>query len=68
MKKKKVKKLSLNKDAISNLDEIKGGLQAGTPVPGVVSNPRSACATKCVTQCGWTCPLVACTVSGLLFC
>ena len=66
MKKKNVKKLSLNKNAISKLDEIKAGLHA-EPV-GVVSNPRSACATKCVTNCGWTCPLLACAVSGVLFC
>jgi hypothetical protein len=69
MKKKKINKLSLNKSAISNLDEVSGGLAAeAASNPCVVSNPRSACATKCVTNCGWTCPALACVASGILFC
>ncbi len=47
MKKKKINKLSLNKRAVSNLDEVSGGLQVGTPVP-VGTRVASGCAV-CIT-------------------
>ena len=46
MKKKNLKKLSLNKKAVSNLDEITGA-QVGGPVP-VGTNVLSGCAI-CIT-------------------
>lgn len=56
MKKKKVNKLSLNKSAVSNLDEVSGGLEANQPVP-VKTNAYSGCdvcitlrPTNCATQ------------------
>jgi len=35
MKKKKINKLSLNKDAVSNLDQLKGGNPTPAPTPPI---------------------------------
>ncbi|WP_046759080.1 hypothetical protein [Kordia jejudonensis] len=66
MKKKKVKKLSLNKRAVSNLDEISGGV--ANPVPVAGTHQRSGCdvcpdekatdntcLTDCYATCFWSC-------------
>ena len=65
MKKKNLKKLSLNKDAVSNLDGISGGLKADSPIP---ASTVSACATACVTNCGNTCPGWACVATYIFIC
>ena len=54
MKKKKINKLSLNKKAISNLDEVSGGLQIGTPVP-VGTNVASGCPGVCTPLTNFNC-------------
>ncbi|WP_420573781.1 hypothetical protein [Kordia sp.] len=49
MKKKNIKKLSLNKGSISQLDKINGGNPAPTMItlPACVSVNGTYCATKC---------------------
>jgi len=68
MKKKNLKKLSLNKKAISNLDDdlLKGG-QAGVPTPmptppvtisvpgGVCATRNNQCASSVVFWCNVSC-------------
>jgi len=66
MKKKKIKKLSLNKNAVSNLDQISGGV--ANPAPVAATHQRSGCdvcpnekvtdktcQTNCYATCFWTC-------------
>ncbi|WP_430408749.1 hypothetical protein [Kordia sp.] len=65
MKKKKIKKLSLNKSAVSNLDEISGGVanpvpvathvRSGCPVCPTPKVTDNTCITNCVATCFWTC-------------
>jgi uncharacterized radical SAM superfamily Fe-S cluster-containing enzyme len=45
MKKKNVKKLSLNKNAISNLEKVNGGNPM--PVPAPATNVASGCPGMC---------------------
>ena len=71
MKKKNLNKLSLNKSAISNLDQISGGV--ANPVPGAGTHQRSGCDVcpdekvtdkTCITNCFVTCFL---TCNGSCF-
>ena len=54
MKKKKINKLSLNKNAISNLDEVSGGLAMPVPVGTNLASGCPDCAPltnyNCATQ------------------
>ena len=61
MKKKNVKKLSLNKNAVSKLDEVSGGLQAaagtnvGSGCPVCPAQVTDTCITDCFATCFLTC-------------
>ncbi|WP_298511969.1 hypothetical protein [uncultured Kordia sp.] len=65
MKKKKINKLSLNKSAVSKLDQISGGVQAnpvaatnplsGCPVCPLPKVTDNTCPTECFATCFWTC-------------
>ncbi|QHI35386.1 hypothetical protein IMCC3317_07320 [Kordia antarctica] len=66
MKKKNIKKLSLNKKAVSNLDEVSGGLangpvpvgthiRSGCPVCTLPKVTDNTCMTNCIVSCFWTC-------------
>jgi hypothetical protein len=60
MKKQNIKKLKLNKKAVSSLDNTKGGAAAGSNIPllcpvGPVKITDS-CPTDCfLATCWWTC-------------
>jgi len=66
MKKKKIKKLSLNKNAISNLDQVKGGLEVtvepvgtrvGSGCPDICETIRRSCGPDvCFTENGYGFP------------
>lgn len=56
MKKKNLKKLSLNKNAVSNLDEVSGGLQAQAQIPVPVgTNVASGCPDICQPLTNYNC-------------
>ncbi|MGH1383135.1 hypothetical protein [Kordia sp.] len=77
MKKKNLKKLSLNKDAISNLDQVKGGVAAngaepvgtrvGSGCPDICESIRRSCGPDvCITENGYgfPCSWLICAAPG----
>ncbi|WP_046759079.1 hypothetical protein [Kordia jejudonensis] len=65
MKKKNLKKLTLQKKAIATLDATTGGIvnldQSGHP--GSICEPRSLCNTQCMTWCELTICHVNCQLT-----
>lgn len=51
MKKKNLKKLSLNKSAVSNLEEVNGGVANPVPVGTRVASGCRECYSKIRTNC-----------------
>jgi hypothetical protein len=51
MKKKNLKKLSLNKNAISNLEKVNGG----NPIPAPATNVASGCPDVCQPLTNYNC-------------
>ncbi|PTX61387.1 hypothetical protein C8N46_10430 [Kordia periserrulae] len=53
MKKKNLKKLTLNKDAVSDLQQVKGGIEEPAPVPA--TNVASGCPDICQPLTNYNC-------------